>query len=184
MDRKVFAEKLGVRDNTIIFVLLTIVTLGFYVYYWGLKFVETVVGEQERKKYVTLVLVTVGLCTFNSLLPSCDIHVDEDIEVFSGLLSLVSYVLSVIYAIMLKKPAQEYFKAQGHEVRFETIWCILFNFFYYYYKTNQVRLGVNNARANQTFDEQLKALHELKAQGVITEEEFAAKKAQILGNLK
>ena len=174
MNAEVLANKTDVRRDTWLFWILSMVSCFFYYSYWAINFVKTVVeNEKERNLIVVLLFIEATI----NILYFAAIDVDE-----SAFFNLVSFILLIVASLKSKKYVESFVEAHGHPRKLSMLWTVIFNFFYFYYTINCIRNAKPEEPKEDPVVSQIKQLHDLKESGVLSEEEFETKKAQILNN--
>lgn len=154
MDKEISLPKhYDAELSTFKFILLTLLTVGFYYFYWMLSFVK-----KFNKKYstpaisVTLILVMIILGEWSNLFfvdaTEYSLYTPEEItgfEMVMGCLGLISAILSIYIAVAAKNPIEASFRGAGYNIRLSILCVIFFQFFYYYYVThNCVTISAKN----------------------------------------
>lgn len=142
--------------STFKFILLTILTLGFYYFYWLLSFVKKFNQNYSTPAIsVTLILIMIIIGEWSSIFivdPSeYSLYTPEEITglgMLTGFLVLVNIALSIYIAVAAKNPIEATFKGAGYNIRLSLLCVIFFQFFYYYYVTHnsQAISSKNNLR--------------------------------------
>ena len=149
-------ETFETEQTTINFVLLTLGTCGFYYYYWMLNFIKSF-----NKKIGTLiielpiVLVMIGLTEWAGALPE---DMSKGLDLVIGIMFLVSIILAIYIAVNLRKHVELFFKAAGYNIPVNTVWTVVFQFYYFYYLLhNFEEISQKNSALLQNYTEKTPA---------------------------
>lgn len=194
--------------TTLIFVLLNIGTFGIYGFYWIISASITankkyVNGSPTKSTFIVVFLVLLGLIEWVDMgwvgnMASClDAVLEGDRRQFMADIENLRYLdyvvrlqwlpFSVAVGILGKDLFTKAFAKDN--LKFNIIWSILFNIFYFYYviRNYEAQVMKSNAVAapapaqpQEDLETKLTKLKDLKDKGLITEEEYEAKRKSIL----
>lgn len=193
------------RFNTaLIFVLLNIGTFGIYVYYWIISASITankkyVNDSPTKSTFIVVLLVLLGLTEWTYFAGSDALEAAiegyrrqalDDIDTLNSI-NIVVRLLWLAFAVAVGILGKDLFtKAFAKDnLKFNIIWSILFNIAYFYYviRNYEAQVMKSNAVAapapaqpQEDLETKLTKLKALKDKGLITEEEYEAKKKSIL----
>ncbi len=192
------SEEIGSNDDDIrfsglphfsvwAFVLMTVVTLGFYTPYWWLKRLEAFHSLDTNQQLppqsifigAAAALMASWVLIFAAPATGVDIVLDLAVGIFY-----------VYVALRGKGILQDHLAAKGvREIEFNGLWTFLFQHWYLQYKINQIHdRGVPLQPASQrTFQEdfapELRELAKLHEEGILTDEEYERRRNQLVDQL-
>lgn len=153
-------ETFDAQKKTLIAVLLTVLTAGFYIQFWFINLYLRLnnIKQDDLTRYA-IPFIPICIQGWNTFIVST-FWMTETLTIVSGILSVLGFIIMIYLSFLVTEKLEQAFVGDGYAVKMSKVWTFFLPAFYQYYIiTNIVDISNKNIALQDVIRRQGEASH-------------------------